>query len=92
MRKSFTQIICFCFFATAAFAQNNMESGYQLINNYMAKEYGGNQDNFAIIQNEKGIMYFGNGAGMLEFDGAKWQVYSLLNAATAPRSLANGEG
>src|SRR5579871_2312879 len=92
MRKSFTQIICGCFFATAAFAQNKMESGYQLINNYTAKEYGAGQEDFAIMQNEKGIMYFGNGAGMLEFDGAKWQLYPLPNAATAPRSLANGEG
>src|SRR5579862_910435 len=92
MRKSFTQIICCCFFATAALSQNNLESGYQLINNYTAKEYGGSQENLAIIQNEKGIMYFGNTTGLLEFDGAKWQLYPLPNAATAPRSLANGEG
>jgi signal transduction histidine kinase/ligand-binding sensor domain-containing protein len=91
MRKLFTQIICWCFFAFPALSQNNLESGYQFINNYTAKECGATQQNLAIIQNEKGIMYFGNGAGLLEFDGAKWRVYALPNLAE-PRSLANGEG
>ena len=91
MRKLFIQIIYCCFFASAASAQNNLESGYQLINNYSPKEYGAAQTNLAILQNEKGIMYFGNQGGLVEFDGAKWRLYPLPNALV-PRSLANGEG
>ncbi|HEY4874158.1 MAG TPA: hypothetical protein VIH86_01170 [Puia sp.] len=78
MRKLLTQIIDCCFFASTALSQNNMESGYQLINNYSPKEYGGVQNNLAILQNEKGIMYFGNGGGLLGFDGAKWRLYSCI--------------
>ncbi len=72
------------------YSQNKPESGYPLINNYLPKEYGANQQIWTIIQDKRGIMYFGNQNGLLEFDGASWRLYPMPNKSVV-RSLASGE-
>lgn len=57
---------------------------------YWSKEYGAGTQNWAILQDDRGVMYFGNNLRLLEFDGADWRLYSLHNNATV-RSLAMGE-
>ena len=71
------------------FAQNNIEIGYPLIDNYSAKEYGADTQNWAIVQDDRGVIYFGNNAGLLEYDGADWRLYPMLKNSTI-RSLAMG--
>ncbi len=90
MRKVIALIWGFCVLATVANAQNPEEQGYPLINNYSPKVYGADTQNWAILQDDRGIMYFGNNLGLLEFDGADWRLYPLPNNTTV-RSLANGE-
>ena len=83
-------IICSCFFVSFTCSQSNLEMGSQLIYNYSPKEYDAQQQNWAILQDERGIMYFGNTSGLLEFDGAEWRLYQMPNKSVV-RSLANGE-
>ena len=83
-------IIYLFFLPEAIIPQNYSESGFQSIINYSPKEYNAHRQNWAIIQNESGIMYFGNNSGLLEFDGVGWRLYHLPNKATI-RSLANGD-
>ena len=90
MKRLILVIICSCFFVSQIIAQNKLESGFPLINNYSPKEYDAQQQNWAILQNERGIMYFGNTSGLLEFDGAGWRLYQMPNKSVV-RSLANGE-
>lgn len=71
-------------------SQNNLENGFPLINNYSPKEYGADTQNWAIMQDERGIMYFGNNLGLLEYDGADWKLYPLPNNSTV-RSLQQGD-
>lgn len=71
--------LVFVGFFSLCIAQNFKQSGSQNIINYAPKEYGAVQQNWAIAQDKRGIMYFGNGSGLLEFDGATWRLYSLPN-------------
>lgn len=38
--------------------------------------YGAENKNWAIAQDERGVVYFGNDGGLLEFDGVSWKLYS----------------
>ena len=30
-----------------------------------------------LLKDERGVMYFGNNSGLLEFDGSAWRLYEL---------------
>jgi signal transduction histidine kinase/ligand-binding sensor domain-containing protein len=65
----------------------NGELGRPFIRNYTPKEFGAAPSNWAIVQDERGIMYFGNEQGILEYDGASWRRIATPNR-TVVRSLA----
>ena len=44
--------------------------------NIPRKTYGAENKNWAVAQDEKGIVYFGNDGGLLEFDGVVWKLHS----------------
>lgn len=73
----FTSILLFFAFS-ALTAQENAEVGYPLIKNYSPKEYEADPTNWAIIQDKRGIMNFGN-FGVLEYDGFDWRLNILPN-------------
>jgi signal transduction histidine kinase len=73
-----------------ALAQTIDESGSPTVINYTPKEYGGDPQNWAIAQDEKGMLYVGNSNGLLEFDGAVWRIYPVPNKSVI-RSLAMGD-
>ena len=74
----------------AATAQKYTEMGSQNIINYTPKEYNAQLTNWAIVQDKRGVMYFGNQQGLLEFDGSTWLLYLVPNKSVV-RSLANSE-
>ena len=63
------------------------ESGQLLLEKYPPKAYGASPQNWAVLQDPRGIMYFGNTEGLIEFDGVQWRRIALPNASTV-RSLA----
>ena len=63
------------------------ETGSPFIRNYSPKEYNAHSQNWAVIQDNRGIMYFGNVDGILEFDGYNWRRIQLTNYSMV-RSLA----
>ncbi len=63
------------------------EIGQPFIRNYSPKEYSGaHPQNWAIVQDQRGVMYFGNGLGVLEYDAVSWRLIALPNASVV-RSL-----
>ncbi|MGA7307195.1 MAG: triple tyrosine motif-containing protein, partial [Rhodothermales bacterium] len=60
--------------------------GLPFITNYGPKDYGGDGQNWAVTQDHRGVMYFGNGNGVYEYDGISWRNIPLSNSATV-RSL-----
>jgi serine phosphatase RsbU (regulator of sigma subunit) len=47
--------------------------GSYFLTNYSPTDYKAGNQNWAIIQDDNGIMYFGNNEGILEFDGQNWR-------------------
>ncbi len=62
-------------------------AGTPFIKNYSPKEYGASSQNWAIVQDDRGIMYFGNSNGILEYDGIAWRLIKTKDNAVV-RSLA----
>ncbi len=65
------------------------EIGSPIITNYTPKDYNAHPQNWNIVQDHRGVMYFANGSGVLEFDGASWRLIELPNTPEV-RSLAIG--
>ncbi len=51
-------------------------SGAPLINNYDSKTYKAHSQNWISVQDQRGVLYFGNSSGLIEFDGQRWQSIS----------------
>ena len=58
------------------FAQNN-DLGTPFIQNYSPKDYGYESQVYSIVQDNKGVIYFGSLNGVIEYDGAYWNVAHL---------------
>lgn len=51
-----------------------IEKGLPFTEVYSPKTYKAHTQNFAVTQDNRGLMYFGNFAGILEYDGQNWQL------------------
>ena len=75
-----------CFWNEFAFSQVKT-IGIPFIRNYSRKDYNAGMQNWAATQDNRGVMYFGNNNGILEYDGQTWQIYGIPNHSIV-RSLA----
>ena len=67
----------------------SQELGNPLIKNYSPEEYISHSQNWAIVQDQRGVMYFGNTECIVEYDGTFWnKIYS--SNKTIIRSFAIG--
>ncbi|MBO7143901.1 MAG: SpoIIE family protein phosphatase [Salinivirgaceae bacterium] len=48
--------------------------GLPFITTYSNKVYGGHAQNNGIVQDKRGFLYFANQEGVLEYDGARWNL------------------
>lgn len=71
-------------FSTSSFAQGS-QKGIPFVKNYLPADYDGESQNWAIAQDNRGVMYFGNTAGLLEFDGAYWRNVDPVNIYVAKK-------
>ncbi len=60
--------------------------GYKYLTNYSIEDYGEQPQNWAILQDKRGIIYVANNGGLLEFDGVSWRKIKVPNSSV--RSLA----
>lgn len=54
--------------------------GYPFSTYYSSQIYQGGIQNYAISQNEWGLIYVANNFGMLEYDGSSWRRFSIRNS------------
>ena len=59
------------------------------VTNYTRQAYRAASQNWDIMQQSNGWMYFANNKGLLEFDGSHWSVYSMHGVK--PKAIAAGE-
>jgi serine phosphatase RsbU (regulator of sigma subunit) len=67
--------VLFIFFLVLLSVQTIAQEKNWTLVNYGPKQYGGNYEaaNLTLVQDQRGIMYFGNANGILEFDGYYWR-------------------
>jgi signal transduction histidine kinase len=73
-------------------AQHSSEIGLPFITNYGPRDYDAGSFNWGITQDQRGIMYFANEQGVLEFDGTEWRLIELSNRSTARSIAAANDG
>src|ERR1035437_4716049 len=54
---------------------------------YSNKVYKAEATNWCVLQDKRGVMYFGNERGLLEYDGISWRKIDLPNSDNV-RALA----
>jgi len=70
-----------------SFGQNIRNIGQPFIQNYSTKDYSAEYQNWAIAQDKRGVLFFGNNRGLLEYDGSIWRISQMQNKS-AIRSIA----
>jgi class 3 adenylate cyclase len=73
--------------AADARAAVSREAGFFFIQSFTPKTYGASPQNWAVAQDHRGVMYFGNTDGLLEYDGVSWRKIKIPNGSGV-RSLA----
>lgn len=85
----FPVLIVLFLFSSNAQGQNKIY-GAPLIKNYYQEDYDADAQIWSVLQDDKGMMYFGSNRSMLAFDGVDWTKYYLKNKSQV-RALALGD-
>lgn len=65
--------------------------GYPFYKYYSMEEYGGTEQNWAIVKDNRGLLYVGNNdKGVLQYDGKNWKQIPIANNSIV-RSLATDD-
>jgi signal transduction histidine kinase/CheY-like chemotaxis protein/ligand-binding sensor domain-containing protein len=86
MRKN---LICFFLLLLPlwAWGQTRNEVGRPFMATFTLKDYPGDTQTWAFVQDRRGVIYAGNQPGVLEYDGASWRMIPTANHSFV-RSLA----
>lgn len=70
----------FLFLAVTAKTQQFNTLGHPLITNFSVEDYNGTEQTWSIIQDNRGVMYFGTWEnGIVEYDGVCWRKIPIPN-------------
>ncbi|MEP6930299.1 MAG: triple tyrosine motif-containing protein [Flavobacterium sp.] len=62
--------------------------GVPFITNYNPKSYKAASENWDVLQDSKGMMFFANHFGIMQFDGVRWNIVTQPENKSMVRSLA----
>ncbi|MEO8255230.1 MAG: hypothetical protein ABI554_12690 [Flavobacterium sp.] len=89
MFKFITRIILISiFFITTIFNAQIKNIGIPFITNYSPKTYKAASENWDVLQNSQGMMFFANHFGLMQFDGVRWSIVMQPANKSMVRSLA----
>lgn len=74
---------------SAVFSQNQWNTGRLFVSNYTPRQYNGHPQNWAVEQDDDGVIYIANNQSLMQFDGVTWSSMNLP-FRTVIRSLAKG--
>jgi len=80
-------IIIACFALLLFTKVSAQERGLILSKYYSPKDYKGGVQNWSVTQDKRGVLYFGNALGVMEYDGVSWRLIPVANNSSA-RCLA----
>ncbi|HVT43847.1 MAG TPA: diguanylate cyclase [Thermoanaerobaculia bacterium] len=73
-------------------SEERQERGFRPLQSFSTSEEGAGAQNFAITQDRRGVLYVGNLAGVLEYDGTWWRTIPLRNEAVAMSLVPGPDG
>ncbi len=79
-------------FIQAANSAAYSEAGQPFFTHFSSKAYDGLPENWKIVQDKRGVMYFGNESGILEYDGNSWQKIKVPNLTSVRSMSVAGDG
>ncbi len=65
---------CICIFSFKHSSSQITSKGLPVIKNYSYEQFNAADQCWDIIQDNRGILYVANAAGLMEFDGERWQL------------------
>lgn len=88
------RILLFCFLLNslnyASVIAQGINLGIPPIRNFEKKNYKAGTQNWDIAQDKRGVIYFANNDGLLEFNGLRWNCFPISNH-TIVRSIGIAE-
>lgn len=72
-------------------AQNSYQ-GIPLSQHFSPEDYQAGIQNWAVLQDQQGIVYVANNFGMLAYDGIEWQLHRIQESTRARSLLAATDG
>ncbi len=88
----FLQLVCFSNSFSKTASNKNLESGQPFMHYFSTKTYKGMPQVWTIAQDKRGIMYFGNESGILEYDGNSWRKIQVPNSASVRSLTVSDDG
>ncbi len=80
--------ICFILIIISGFSEaEGQEKGKPFSRHYGPKDYKGGTQNWAVVEDNHGMIYIANQQGVIQYDGAEWHAIPNKNKSTI-RSLA----
>ena len=64
------------------------EAGRPFITNFAPADYDAYERSWAFAEDERGLLYVGNGSGVLEYDGFRWRLLPMPNRSAAVSTLS----
>ncbi|NJO88283.1 MAG: hypothetical protein HC831_04415 [Chloroflexia bacterium] len=90
--KKLSSLIFFLIFHCLYISGQPIQFGSPQITNFTSQDYNGEDQNWHIYQDKRGIIYFANSAGILEFDGIRWKLINMPNGLTSWRVIGGADG
>ncbi len=85
-------LVIFSEFFSPGLSMSNEIVGFPFISRFTRHEYPGGAQTWSITQDERGVMYFANYDGVLEFDGYKWDLIEMPNKAIVRKVFRSKSG
>ncbi len=79
-------LILFQLIYNIAISQNDRKGAFY-IQTYTANDYKAHKQTWSSTQDKRGVMYFANTVGILEYDGNNWRLIKINNQNVASRYL-----
>ena len=79
-------------YSANTFNNSSAEAGLPYLQNFTFKDYDAHPQNWGIVQDERGVMYFANTEGLLEFDGVTWRLIRPLQNVTVVSLAMDSSG
>ncbi|SHE52457.1 regulatory protein, luxR family [Mariniphaga anaerophila] len=87
-----SSLFCLSFFISATAQIDIKNTGLPFITHYTRHDYKAGAQTWSIAQDERGVMYFGNNSGLMEYDGESWNLIPMPNDSYVRSVFKSSDG